>query len=130
MVEEIHMLETKGSTDSVGGRSNNINSGKHDHEMNNPANDDEGTCMDHTSTKLGAIVMPNNKQMECSGTGYSSSPCNNRDRDGSFLVDQSQSQEKRSRLEGQVPTSVAGGALVGFVPYHRTELEVWSHARQ
>ncbi|XP_062082129.1 BEL1-like homeodomain protein 1 [Humulus lupulus] len=130
MVEEIHMLETKGLTD----RSNSINSGNHDHAMNNPVNNDQGTCsashIDHTSTKLRAIVMPNNKQMECSGTGYSSSPCNNRDRDGSFLVDQSQSQEKRSRLEGQVPTGMAGGALVGFVPYHRTELEIWSHARQ
>lgn len=120
MVEEIHMLETKGLADQIVDR--NINPGKHDHHViNNPTND-------QTSTKLGTVVMPH-KQLEYSGTGYSSSPGGNRDRDGPFFADQSQSQEKRSRLECQVPTSMAG-AMVGFVPYHRTGLEVWSHARQ
>ncbi|PON46329.1 Knotted like homeodomain transcription factor [Parasponia andersonii] len=126
MVEEIHMLETKGLADQ-GVVDRNVNPGKHDHRVMNNTGNDQGTCgvsnIDQTSTRLGTIVMPD-KQLEGSGICYSSAP-GNRERDGSLLADQSQShQEKRSRLECQVPNSMAG-ALLGFVPYHRTGLEVW-----
>ncbi|XP_048324369.1 BEL1-like homeodomain protein 8 isoform X2 [Ziziphus jujuba] len=108
MVEEIHMLETKGLAE-VG-----QSPGKRD---GNSAT--EGTSRqsnDQTSNRLVTNMMPK-KQLECSSTLSSVGimDCSS--------GEQVNNQEKRSRLECQDPTSVAG-ALAGFVPYQRSGLEV------
>ncbi|KAL5565742.1 hypothetical protein UlMin_028906 [Ulmus minor] len=110
MVEEIHMLETKGTAevDQI------------QRDGNNAATEGTRTNMDdQISSKFGMSLMKN-KQLEFSGTSFAVG-----NRDGPSGSEQ-QSQEKRLRLECQVPTSIAG-AFVGFVPYqHRNGLDVWS----
>ncbi|KAL6510934.1 hypothetical protein OROGR_022058 [Orobanche gracilis] len=80
MVEEIHMLETKGMA-----------------EPHHQADD----CSGRTRK------MPDNS--------YSSS-----EPDRSINSGASWNQEKRSRIEYHVPTSLIDGSLVGFVPPHQT----------
>lgn len=110
MVEEIHTLETKGLADQV-----DKSSGKHDA---NP------TSIDHqASTKLGTSHVMTCKPLECPGPGYSTG-------NQKLGADQQQqSQEKRLRLECQAPTSMSG-TLMGFIPYQRSGLEVWSRTNQ
>lgn len=109
MVEEIHTLESKGLADQV-----DKSTGKHE---SIPASNDQA------STKLGTSVVPS-KPLECSGADYSTG-----NRDHRLGAGQQQSQEKRLRLECQVPTSMSG-TLMGFIPYHRSGLEVWGHGHQ
>lgn len=97
MVEEIHVLETKGSAES------SSHKGKPD---GNEASDFITNQYD---------TQPINK------------PCG---------IDHSRSrgmtnagvwnQEKRSRLECQIPSGVDAGSLMSFLPYQRGELEIGS----
>lgn len=103
MVEEIHMLETKGSAE--------IEQNHSSHDNNNAA---EGTNRpsnnNQTSTKHSLM------QLESCAAGSSSG---NRDVPSIDL----QNPEKRVRLECQVPTGMSGD-LAGFIPYHRNGFEV------
>lgn len=106
MVEEIHSLETKGLAEV--GQSH----GKHDGNSaiegsSRPSN------IQISSNNPGTTSMMSNKQFECSLVGNIDGPSG----------EQRSNHEKRSRLECQVPTSMAG-ALAGFVPYQRGGLEV------
>lgn len=106
MVEEIHSLETKGVAEI--GQSH----GKHD--GNSATEGSSRSSNDQINpNNLGATTMMSNKQLECSSVGNIHGPNG----------EQRSNHEKRSRLECQVPTSMAG-ALVGFVPYQRGGLEV------
>ncbi|XP_060966988.1 BEL1-like homeodomain protein 9 [Cannabis sativa] len=134
MVEEIHTLETKGTlTNNTTSNTTTTDHDHHDHHhhhtisniiKNHNDHDDDHNDEQNSTKVVGHLI---NKELEyCSGTSYSTSlPYLNRDQisQGSHH----HHQEKRSRLDGhdhddddQVQT------LVGFVPYHRTELQVWS----
>ncbi|KAM6598061.1 hypothetical protein CsatA_008585 [Cannabis sativa] len=134
MVEEIHTLETKGTLTNNTSTTTNTTTTDHDHHhhhhtisniiKNHNDHDDDHNDEQNSTKVVGHLI---NKELEyCSGTSYSTtSPYLNRDQisQGSHH----HHQEKRSRLDGhdhddddQVQT------LVGFVPYHRTELQVWS----
>ncbi|KAM0996618.1 hypothetical protein ACFX2I_006557 [Malus domestica] len=95
MVEEIHMLETRG--------------GSHE-AVQDPINKDENSANEGTSSRpnndhqLSMTMMPD-RQLECSGD-----------------AEQQNQEMKRSRLECQVPSSMDGG-LMGFVPYQRGGFE-------
>ncbi|KAF2292154.1 hypothetical protein GH714_014663 [Hevea brasiliensis] len=100
MVEEIHMLETKGLAE------NRIRG-------NLDGNSAEGASQqnqEQSANNMGADSMLN-KQLECSGTG-SSAGC------GEQLHAEQWNQEKRSRTELQVPTSMEG-SVMNFLPYQR-----------
>ncbi|KAA8544083.1 hypothetical protein F0562_021740 [Nyssa sinensis] len=105
MVEEIHSLETKGLTES------NSNQGRSDGKSGtvgaNRPNDNQLT--DRLS--INAML---NKQVECSENGSIAGTGDGQSAD-------QWNQEKRSRLECQIPASV-DGSLMGFVPYHRSGL--------
>ncbi|KAG6760696.1 hypothetical protein POTOM_033875 [Populus tomentosa] len=98
MVEEIHMLETKGLAEISG--KNDGNSGE--------GNDEQ------TSNKLGTNSMLN-KELECSGIGSSGSS-------GEQLDEEQWSEGKRSRVEFQVPTTM-DGSLMNFLPYQRSGID-------
>lgn len=104
MVEEIHMLETKGLAES------NPISGKND------GNSAEGTSQsngDQPSNKLGTNSILD-KQLECSGLDSTV---------GSGELDaEPWNQEKRSRVEFQVPTSI-DGSLLNFLPYQSSGID-------
>lgn len=97
MVEEIHMLETRGGSVEA---------------SQDPTKKDGNSLTEGTSSRpdnehqLGINNMMHDRQLECSGD------------------EEQQYQEiKRSRIECQVPSSMDGG-LMGFVPYQRSGLEV------
>ena len=123
MVEEIHTLEMKGLSTDQG-------SNKHNDIGDIPAGNDHQA----SSAKLGSsTVFFNSKQLECSGMGNYNSAGHNRSELFGGADQHEQSQEKRSRVEcqAQAPTSNMASAVVqGFVPYHRSGLEVWSRAEQ
>ena len=112
MVEEIHMLETKGLAEKkhmletkglaeISGEIDGISAAgniQSNHEQ--------------TSNKHGSNSMLN-KRSECSGTGSSGSS-------GERLDEEQWSEEKRSRVEFQVPTTM-DGSLMNFLPYQRSE---------
>lgn len=107
MVEEIHMLETRGLAEP------NQNSSQND--QNVAAG---GTCppdRDQHSNNLGINVMPN-KQIGCFGAGSSLG-------NGNELNAEQWNQEKRSRMDCQIPSSV-DGSLMGFAPYQRHGLDI------
>lgn len=95
MVEEIHMLETRGGSHEAG---------------QDPINKDGNSANEGTSSRpnndhqLSMNMMPDG-QLECSGD-----------------AEQQNQEMKRSRLECQVPSSMDGG-LMGFVPYQRGGFE-------
>ncbi|KAK4440719.1 BEL1-like homeodomain protein 8 [Sesamum alatum] len=94
MVEEIHMLETKGlaaETGSDAGKTNGMKSAIED-------------CDE-----------ANNKQVECSSIRPS-------EREVDRLNANTWNQEKRSRIEYHVPSSV-DGSLMGLVPSHHSGVE-------
>ncbi|KAJ4979750.1 hypothetical protein NE237_010530 [Protea cynaroides] len=108
MVEEIHMLETKGSAD------NKLNSSSNCGE---PATNSSSEPMaDHNPSKFTVDHAVSEKGSECSGVvalpnredDQSSKQCN---------------QGKRSRMECQFPADVCGG-LMGFMPYNQNRLEI------
>lgn len=105
MVEEIHMLETKGS-DNAGKPTN----GKTALEGCDQA-DDSGQSLN----RLRMRSIPD-KQVGCSSLGP---PVQEADRSKASLWNQ----EKRSRIEYHVPGGV-DGSLMGFVPSHRSGVEM------
>ncbi len=107
MVEEIHMLETKGLTEA------NQHSSKND---GNSAGEGSRPDGEQLSNNLSINVMPN-KQLECLGMDSSMSS-------GHRLSAEQWNQEKRSRVDCQIPTSMDGSSLMGFVPYQRSGLEI------
>ncbi|KAJ6408735.1 hypothetical protein OIU84_008435 [Salix udensis] len=104
MVEEIHMLETKGLAE-ISGEIDRISSA----EGNNIHSNHE-----ETSNKLGSNSMLN-KQLECSGIGSSGSS-------GEQLDEEQLSEEKRSRVQFQVPTTM-DESLINFLPYQRSGVD-------
>ncbi|KAF5930992.1 hypothetical protein HYC85_031865 [Camellia sinensis] len=109
MVEEIHMLETKGLAEP------NSNMSKND---GRPAAEGAGCSnSDQIISRLGVISTPG-EQVEClqigslSGTGV-----------GQNAAEQ-WNQDKRSRLHCQIPASMDGSLMGGFVPYQRSGLEI------
>lgn len=114
MVEEIHMLETKGTTGE------NQNSSKN-----------EGTSITGGGTSqprvnkplrnLGMHSIPES-QFQCMEMGSSIPSNDNAEENG--LNEEQWSQEKRSKLECQMSNSSMDGTLMGFVPYQRGGLEV------
>ncbi|KAJ6670400.1 BEL1-LIKE HOMEODOMAIN PROTEIN 8 [Salix viminalis] len=105
MVEEIHMLETKGLAE-ISGEIDGISSA----EGNNIQSNHE-----QTSNKLGSNSMLN-KQLECSGIGSSGSSS------GERMDEEQWSEEKRSKVEFQVPTTM-DGSLMNFLPYQRSGVD-------
>ncbi|KAJ6715739.1 BEL1-LIKE HOMEODOMAIN PROTEIN 8 [Salix koriyanagi] len=104
MVEEIHMLEIKGLAE-ISGEIDGISSA----EGNNIQSNHE-----ETSNKLGSNSMLN-KRLECSGIGSSGSS-------GEQLDEEQWSEEKRSRVEFQIPTTM-DGSLMNFLPYQRSGVD-------
>ncbi|GMP88893.1 hypothetical protein CsSME_00040712 [Camellia sinensis var. sinensis] len=109
MVEEIHMLETKGLAEP------NSNMSKND---GRPAAEGAGCSnSDQIISRLGVISTPG-EQVEClqigslSGTGV-----------GQNAAEQ-WNQDKRSRLHCQIPATMDGSLMGGFVPYQRSGLEI------
>ncbi|XP_012064775.1 BEL1-like homeodomain protein 3 [Jatropha curcas] len=99
MVEEIHMLETKGLAETnqtfmndVDGKSTDGSTSQPDREQ--PSNNVAASCTV-------------NKQLKCSG-GVNAEQWN---------------QKKRARVELQVPTSM-DGAVMNFLPYQRSGIEI------
>uniref|UniRef100_A0A5B6YLW1 Putative BEL1-like homeodomain protein 9 n=1 Tax=Davidia involucrata TaxID=16924 RepID=A0A5B6YLW1_DAVIN len=100
MVEEIHSLETKGLGEA------NSNPGRNDGK---PATVGASRPNDNQQlTNRLSINAMSNKQLECSEIGSL---------DGQSA--EHWNQEKRSRVECQIPGSM-DGSLMGFVPYHRS----------
>lgn len=87
MVEEIHMLETKGSAEP------DPNSSKNDKQSQNGG---------------GGMRSNGNQRLD----GMTGLACNDND----------ELNEKRSRLDCQIPSSI-DASLMGFMPYHRTGFE-------
>ncbi|KAL2488704.1 BEL1-like homeodomain protein 9 [Forsythia ovata] len=107
MVEEIHMLETKGMTET------GSNAAKTDGKP--PS---EGSAQSNGIQSLNSlgITAVSNKQMDCSR--ISTSVCQ-----GDELSADLWNQEKRSRVEFQIPASL-DGSFMDYVPYHRSGLEI------
>ncbi|KAI3450592.1 hypothetical protein Pfo_007257 [Paulownia fortunei] len=105
MVEEIHMLETKGVAET------GLDAGKTTFEGCDQANDSSQSL-----TRLRTSAMPD-KQMECSSVSPSEHEA---DRSNANTWNQ----EKRSRIEYHAPTSVVDGSLMGMVPSHRSGIEM------
>lgn len=102
MVEEIHLLETRGSMEACQDPRQDGNS---------PT---EGTSRPNNEQLGMNRVMPD-RQLECSGIGSLRDAPN---------VEVRQNQEiKRSRIECQVPSSM-DSALMGFIPYSQSGIEV------
>lgn len=106
MVEEIHMLETKGIAET--GASVGKTDGKAMTESVSRSNDSQ------VLNRLNA-GRSSEKQVECSDVG-SSVYMGNRMNDDTW-------NQKRSRVECHVPGSM-DGSLVGFVPYQQSGIEI------
>ncbi|KAJ4822294.1 hypothetical protein Tsubulata_006405 [Turnera subulata] len=108
MVEEIYMLETKCLVET------NPNSGKNDGSS-------EGCSQQNgeqsSTTKFGGNAMPS-KHVECTGM----ESLGGGGEEQLDAAEQWRSQEKRSRVEFQVPTSI-DGSLMNFLPYHRSRID-------
>ncbi|KAF8397714.1 hypothetical protein HHK36_016636 [Tetracentron sinense] len=98
MVEEMHMLETKELAEM------DLDSANSDGKPTSTSNDQPSNklIIDAMSCPPGVGSMTNAEDMQCA---------------------EQWNQEKRSRMERQLPTSV-DGSLMGFVPYQRTGVEV------
>ena len=110
MVEEIHMLETKGTSGA-----------------NRNSSENEGACGTEDGTsqprvdKFGMHSIPEN-QSHCMELEMGSSVAGNGEENGLNIAEQ-WSQEKRSKLECEMSSSM-DGTLMDFVPYRRGGLEV------
>ncbi|XP_052187869.1 BEL1-like homeodomain protein 8 isoform X1 [Diospyros lotus] len=93
MVEEIHMLETKGSAEA------NSNANKNDGDP------PEGTSQPNGDQSSDKVVGAASKQVEIGANT------------------EQWIQEKRSRVECQIPSSM-DGSLMGFMPYQPSRLEI------
>ncbi|MCD9640793.1 hypothetical protein HAX54_026442 [Datura stramonium] len=128
MVEEIHMLETKGSGDQTGSsirksdgnrlvteRTNHVNDGLHRSSSISMSN-----CGQHLSNVLNMSGVMQGKLDECQGIGPSERL------DNSSSSDMWRNQEKRSRIDQchNIPAASMDGSVMGFVPYQRNALEI------
>ncbi|KAG6631827.1 BEL1-like homeodomain protein 9 [Carya illinoinensis] len=109
MVEEIHMLETKGMAES----------------KQIPSKNDESSAAEgshhpdrdiHQLSNNPSLNMTPNTQFECLGTGSFLSA-------GHGLSEEQWNREKRSKMECQIPTTM-DGTLMGFVPYQQNGVEI------
>ncbi|GLU11842.1 hypothetical protein SLE2022_285620 [Rubroshorea leprosula] len=115
MVEEIHMLESKGLAGA-----NQINSGKTDTNSTG-----EGTRRQNTDDH--AIFKPPINDMSNRQLVSSISDMHHMVSTRDACADQ-WNQEKRSRDEFNVPTRRSmDGSLIGFVPYQRGQLDIGGH---
>lgn len=107
MVEEVHMLETKGlaERDQNSGKKDwkSIGEGVSQRDGNQPSNKPSVNAM-------------SDEQLECRGMCPSAGT-------GDELGAEQWNQEKRSRVECQIPGSM-DGSLMGFVPYQRSGVEI------
>ena len=104
MVEEVHMLETKGlaERDQISGKKDwkpSSSEGVSQPDGNQPLN------------KHSVINAMSDEQLESRGMCSSAGT-------GDELGTEQWNQEKRSRVECQIPGSM-DGSLMGFVPYHQ-----------
>ncbi|XP_040992696.1 uncharacterized protein LOC121239506 isoform X1 [Juglans microcarpa x Juglans regia] len=109
MVEEIHMLETKGMAES-----NQILS-KNDESSAAEGSRHPDRDIHQLSNNPSLNTTPNT-QFECLGTGSFLSA-------GHGLSAEQWNREKRSKMECQIPTSM-DGTLMGFVPYQQNGVEI------
>ncbi|KAL5764020.1 hypothetical protein ACOSQ2_016614 [Xanthoceras sorbifolium] len=112
MVEEIHMLETKGMAET------NQNSSKSDGKSTASEGTGRSSGGDQPMNKLGISGM-SDEQLDYSGIGSSIGT-----EDGLISAEQQwRNQEKRSRVECQVTTNM-DRSFMSFMPYQRRGLEV------
>nr|KYP37550.1 BEL1-like homeodomain protein 8 [Cajanus cajan] len=115
MVEEIHMLETKGATEA------HQASSKNDQGASASEGSNHHQPVSRFSTHASSHAIPE-KQFHCLEMGSSSSAGN----EEHIGMDEDQwNQEKRSKLECQLSTAPnIDGTMMGFMPYRRGGLEV------
>ncbi|KAK7262281.1 hypothetical protein RJT34_29847 [Clitoria ternatea] len=125
MVEEIHMLETKGATTET----NQKNSSKNDQGVASVSEGSNQPKVDHRHpmTKFGmhahADAIPE-RQFQCLEMGSCSSAAGNEENNIGMNEEQQWNQEKRSKLECQITTPSIDGTVIGFMPYRHGGLEV------
>ncbi|XP_065868425.1 BEL1-like homeodomain protein 8 [Euphorbia lathyris] len=104
MVEEIHMLETKGMAET------NKNCG------NNEGKSAESTGQQNYEEAMNNVASHSmmNKQLECSGSSGGS---------GEQMNNEQWNQEKRSRIEFEVPSNM-DGPVMNFLPYQRSGIDI------
>ncbi|KAK7404761.1 hypothetical protein VNO78_05718 [Psophocarpus tetragonolobus] len=119
MVEEIHMLETKGATEAPK-KSNKSDQGASASEgSNQPKCDNQAVSRFGMHASSHAIP---EKQFQCLEMGSSSSAGNG---EHIGMEEDQWNQEKRSKLECQISTTPSmDGTVMGFMPYRRGGLEV------
>ncbi|XP_027346014.1 BEL1-like homeodomain protein 8 [Abrus precatorius] len=120
MVEEIHMLETKGAAEAHQNTSkNNDQVASASEGSNQPKVDHQPVNKFGTHAHARAIA---EKQFQCLEMGSSSSAGN----EENIGMDGEQwNEEKRSKLECQINTTPSlDGTVMGFMPYRRGGLEV------
>ncbi|TKY67192.1 BEL homeodomain protein 8 [Spatholobus suberectus] len=119
MVEEIHMLETKGATEAHQTSSKNDQGASASEGSNQPKADHQPVS--RFGTRASSHATPE-KQFQCLEMGSSSSAGN----EEHIGMDEEQwNQEKRSKLECQITTAPSlDGTVMGFMPYRRGGLEV------
>ncbi|OVA18042.1 Homeobox domain [Macleaya cordata] len=110
MVEEMHMLETKASSEM------DLNSGKKSSIKSDVVDSSRQRFGDQCSDKLMIDAM-SEKGQDCPIMTSSSNV------EVGQSSEQQWHQEKRSRMECQIPSGMDGG-LMGFIPYHQSALEI------
>lgn len=95
MVEEIHMLETKGTTEA---------------QHNNTINEIGSSSASEATHAIAE------RQFRCLEMGSSSAASGN-DEKGTY--EQLWNQEKRSKLECELAPNIDGSTVMGFMPYRR-----------
>lgn len=101
MVEEIHMLETKGTTEP--------------HQQKNEVG---ASASEGSSSQLRVDHHQPMKQFHCLEMGSSSSAVN--EEKGTDHIEEQWNQEKRSKLEcGNITPNNMDGTVMGFMPYRR-----------
>jgi len=118
MVEEIHMLETKGAAEPRQASNKNDQVASASEGSNQPKSDHQPVSRFGTQASSHAI---HDNQFQCLEMGSSSS-AGNEEHIGMNEVQWSQ--EKRSKLECQIATTPnMDGTVMGFMPYRRGGLE-------
>ncbi|KAL2989986.1 hypothetical protein AAZX31_11G171200 [Glycine max] len=126
MVEEIHMLETKGVTTEA--RQHHQTSSKNDQlasasegSNNQPKSDNQPAHRFGGAHASHSHAIPE-KQFQCLEMGSSSSACNE---EQIGMEEDQWNQEKRSKLDCQITTTTPSmdGTVMGFMPYRRSGLE-------
>ncbi|XP_027908975.1 BEL1-like homeodomain protein 8 isoform X2 [Vigna unguiculata] len=117
MVEEIHMLETKGAAEA-----HHQGSNKSDQVASACEGSSNQPKSDQPVSRFHTHAIPE-KQFQCLEMGSSSSAGGNEEHIG--MNEEQWNQEKRSKLECQIAaTPNMEGTVMGFMPYRRGALEV------